>query len=570
MLATYPTKIYSQSSIQKAKAELELRRRRRERAEQEAARRTIWREQPELYALERLKIQLTPDQIEICYSVKNNRRTAVKAHHSLGKTFVCAILLLWWIDAFDRRIGYITAPTWGQALRLTFKQAKRLALINKLDFEILDSGVIRDRDKFRATERFIQALNSDTGEGFQGEHTAPILIVKDEATGVPTYIHEAAEGLMTDEDCRMIEIANPTDEATDFGTHCDAPNYETFGFSALDHINIKTQLQGKAAPFKGAISLLWLYEQMQTETEATTENAEGCFEFYTLGIIKAAINGQPAPEIVRDAGGKIDHAKSGYTFYKPTAFFEGRVLGEFPTEASAKVIPKGWLKNLPIKPLNPKGKIQIGCDTARFGDDRTTIFARIGQILISARVVRMFDNLAVTKAVKEMVEKVILFVQRNFGITITKHQVAVNIDVTGGLGTGPYDLLKAGKYNVFAINSGETARNDEKYTNIRSELWFDVRDRFKDKEIDFSRLLPDIKRILTKELATPLYKVNSKGKKVVEEKADIKKRLGASPDLADGFNLSFYEPKQAKPQKPAIGGNLNKIINGSSRRTIKR
>ena len=105
--------------------------------------------------------------------------------------------------------------------------------------------------------------------------------------------------------------------------------------------------------------------------------------------------------------------------------------------------------------------------------------------------------------------------------------------------------MKADGYNVFGVNSSSTPKNDEKYINIRSELWFDIRDRFKDKEIDFSRLSPDIKRILTKELATPLYSVNSKGKKVVEDKPQIKKRLGASPDLADGFNLTFYESVEA-------------------------
>src|ERR1051325_4864894 len=170
MLANFQTKNYSPLSIQKAKAELELRRRRREREAALESKRVVWREKPEVYARERLKIDLAPDQIEFCYSVIQNRRTAVKSHHSFGKTFVCAVLLLWWIDCWKANIGYITAPTWGQALRLTFKQAKRLAMLNKLDFEILDTGVIRDKDKFAATERFIQALNSESGEGFQGEH----------------------------------------------------------------------------------------------------------------------------------------------------------------------------------------------------------------------------------------------------------------------------------------------------------------------------------------------------------------------------------------------------------------
>jgi hypothetical protein len=51
----------------------------------------------------------------------------------------------------------------------------------------------------------------------------------------------------------------------------------------------------------------------------------------------------------------------------------------------------------------------------------------------------------------------------------------------------------------------------------------------------------EIRTKLERELATPKYK--APGQKVVEEKSKTKERLGASPDLADGANLSFYEPK---------------------------
>jgi hypothetical protein len=121
-----------------------LRRRRRERDAALEQKRAIWRSEPDVYAKERLNLNLTVQQIEILYSVLSNRRTAVKAHHSLGKTFIAAVDLLWWLDCWSSHIGYITAPTWGQALGLTFKQAKRLALVNKLDFQILNSGIIRD------------------------------------------------------------------------------------------------------------------------------------------------------------------------------------------------------------------------------------------------------------------------------------------------------------------------------------------------------------------------------------------------------------------------------------------
>lgn len=526
MLANLQTSNLTPSFRLKLEAEKERRKRRREREAKDAARKTVWRVKPEVYAKERLVLDLTPEQVQILYSIIKNRRTAVKAHHSLGKTFVAAVAALWWIDCWDSHIAYITAPTWGQALGLTFKQAKRLAMLNNLDFDILDSGIIRDKDKFRQTERFIKALNAENGEGFQGEHTAPILIIVEEAVGVPKYIFEASEGLMTHEECRILEIANPTDESTQFGEHCQLPDYEVFSFSALDHQNIEAELHCKPVPFDGAVRLLWLCEQLGKECEVVESPDADSFEFYTLDVVRKAVDGTAI------------NGNSPKCYYKPTAFFQGRVLGEFPTEASDKIIPPGWLKTLPKLSINKDHPVQLGCDVARFGDDRTTIFSRIGSVALTGKELRKFDTIAIADAVEELAKEV----AKKLGLSLeAAKKFPINIDVTGGLGAGPYDILKSRGYNVRAVNSSEKANDESMYRNKRSELWFDVRDRAKDKNLDLSHLDMDIRRRLEKELSTPLYKIQS-GKKVAEDKADTKKRLGASPDLADGFNLAYYEP----------------------------
>lgn len=526
-MATLQTRNSKPSLRLRAEAELELRRRRRERDAALEARRVVWRERPDIYAKERLGLELTAAQIEILFSIRDNRRTAVKAHHSLGKTFIAAVALLWWIDAWYAHIGYVTAPTWGQALGLTFKQAKRLALMNRLDFDLLDSGLIRDRDRFRQTERFVKALNAENGEGFQGEHTAPILIVIEEAVGVPKYIFDASEGLMTHPECRILEIFNPTDEATTAGEHCELPSYEVFSYSALEHENIDAELHCQPVPFEGAIRLQWLCEMLETECDVVGAKDQDCFEFYTIATIRAALDGVAVT------------ADSPKCFYKPTAFFQGRVLGEFPTEASNKVIPPSWLKTQPLLPLVNSHPIEIGVDVARFGDDRTTIFTRCGSAALDAKELRKFDTLAIVEAVEQAVAWVI----QKLNLPLNhKRRIKIKLDVTGGLGAGPYDILKAKGYTVIAVNSSEQAKDTALYRNVRSELWFDVRDRAKAQNMDLSRLPPDIRRKLMKELSTPLYKVTG-GKKVVEDKSDTKKRLGESPDLADGLNLSYYEGK---------------------------
>src|ERR1043165_5161578 len=73
---------------------------------------------PQGYARDVLGVQLTPDQDAMLQSILDNRRTLVKASHSVGKTFTAAVAASWWYDCWTRHIAYVTAPTWPQALGL--------------------------------------------------------------------------------------------------------------------------------------------------------------------------------------------------------------------------------------------------------------------------------------------------------------------------------------------------------------------------------------------------------------------------------------------------------------------
>lgn len=474
---------------------------------------TRYQTSPQQYASDILNVTLTPDQSTMLQSIVDNRRTLVKASHAIGKTFTAAVAESWWYDCWSRHIGYITAPTWPQAFGLTFKQLKQLRRSKNLPGTILEKE-IRDSDRNAEGYHYIRALNAETGEGFQGEHSAPILIVIEEGVGVPKYIWDAVGGLMTHPDCRVFAIGNPTDEATEFGLASESILYNVLSISALDHPNIAAELRCELPPFPDAVRLQWLYEMLEKECERVDSPIEDSFQFHALPEVKAALEG-------RQPSGEQWH-------YQPTAYFQGRVLGEFPTQADQQVIPKSWLKSQ--SRLEPTGPYEIGCDIARFGDDRTTIIVRRGPCAISAREIRKMDTVEVERALKDAALEV------STSEFEAKH-VAIKIDVTGGLGAGPYDHLKAEGWNVYAINSSEKAHNEEQYKNRRSELWFDTRDRAREKRLDLSRLRKDIRERLERELSAPKYK--AAGQKVVEDKAQMKQRLGYSPDLADGLNLAF-------------------------------
>jgi hypothetical protein len=491
------------------------------------------------YARDILGLRLTSDQDAMLLSIATQRRTLVKASHAVGKTFTAAVAVAWWYDCWSRHISYITAPTWPQALGLTFKQLKTLRRAKGLPGIILDTGIIRDPDKSREGEHYVRALNAERGEGFQGEHAAPILVVIEEGVGVPKYIWDASDGLMTHPDCRLFAIGNPTDESTEFGLASESNSYNTMSISALNHPNIEDELRCHPPPFPGAVRLLWLYEMLKKECEQVDKLTEDAFEFVALPEIKNALEGRPAGD--------------EKWIYMPTATFQGRVLGEFPTQADHQVIPKAWLKSQPVLSPAEVDVPELGCDVARFGDDRTTNFIRIGPCVMYAREIRKMDNVEVASALEDDALKAVRMWKGEdwWQKTSPADRVAlaktvkIKIDVTGGLGTGPHDILKAKSYSVVAVNSSSKAHDEEQYKNKRSELWFDTRDRAKDKRLDLSRLKKEMREKLERELGAPKYK--APGQKVVEDKAQMKKRLGYSPDLADGMNLAFY-------QAPSEGG----------------
>lgn len=472
-------------------------------------------------------------------SVRDNRYTLAKASHAVGKTLSASVVASWWFDCWPRHICYITAPTWAQALGLTFKSLKGLRREHSLPGQILDTGLVRDESKLLEGAHYIRALNAERGEGFQGEHEAPILIIIEEGVGVPKYIWDAAAGLMTHKDCRLFVVGNPTDEATEFGLAAESDKYNVISISALDHPNITAELRCEPPPFPKAVSLTWLFEMLKGECDRVDTLSDDVFQFDALPEIEKALSGIPA------SGEKW--------FYMPTATFQGRVLGEFPSQADQQVIPKAWLKNQQPQEPGENDKPELGCDVARFGDDRTTIFSRRGPCLLTAKEIRKMDTVEVATACKDEALAAVRAWKGEQWTATTAQQdqiklaktVRIKVDVTGGLGTGPHDTLKNDGYNAVAVNSSAKAKDPEQYLNIRSELWFDMRERAKSKRLDLSRLRKDIRERLVRELSAPKYK--APGHKIVEAKAEMKTRLGYSPDLADGANLTFYSP-------PTVGG----------------
>jgi hypothetical protein len=98
--------------------------------------------------------------------------------------------------------------------------------------------------------------------------------------------------------------------------------------------------------------------------------------------------------------------------------------------------------------------------------------------------------------------------------------------------------------SIGTLSVAETASDSERYTNQRAEYYWQLRQLFETGSI----ARPDDED-LQDELTQPNYNsVSSNGTILIEEKDEMRKRLGRSPDRADALMLADATP----PEEPSV------------------
>jgi hypothetical protein len=112
------------------------------------------------------------------------------------------------------------------------------------------------------------------------------------------------------------------------------------------------------------------------------------------------------------------------------------------------------------------------------------------------------------------------------------------VDGTGGYGSGVIDSLIQAGHTPLEVQFAAKA-TDSRYFNKRSEMWFTMAEWIKR-----GAALPNIPQ-LARELTCPTY-IFQNGKFRLEEKDQIKARLGFSPDMGDALAVTFTIPDMPK------------------------
>jgi hypothetical protein len=212
------------------------------------------------------------------------------------------------------------------------------------------------------------------------------------------------------------------------------------------------------------------------------------------------------------------------------------VLGEFPPSSINALLGVEEVEIAMNRKL--RGDVydwsqkRLGVDVARFGDDRNVIFPRQGLMSYLPVVMRN----ARTTLIAARVAKAIVDWKAEMTF----------VDDTGHWGHGVIDQLMDSGYPVMPVIFSDHALNP-RYKNRRAEMWMEMAEWVKQGGV-----LPNLPELVG-ELITPTYTFIG-GKFMLEEKDQIKARLGRSPDLADALAMTFAMPDQPSEMMSRLKG----------------
>jgi hypothetical protein len=410
---------------------------------------------------------------------RGERRISIRAGHGVGKSTACSWVLIWHMICRFPQKSVCTAPTASQLYDALFAEVKHW--VNKLpDFIRETIEVFSDKITLKAAPEssFLSARTSsaDRPEAMAGVHSEHVILIFDEASAVPEPVFESAAGSMSGHSAVTIMIGNPTRNSGLFykSHHELSGNWFTMHVSCLN-----------------------------------------------CGLVSDDFVNQ-----IRTTYGDTSNA------------FRVRVLGEFALKEDDTLIPAELVDSAMIRDIRPDvgSGIIYGLDVARFGDDRTVLCKRQGNVAdLMETTGRVVAEARLDKPELICVDSI-------------------------GLGAGVADRLRELGLNVRDVNVSETASmNHASAAKLRDELWLTVKEWLNNRACYIPK-----NDDLRQELVAPTYTFLSNGKLKVESKGELKKRGMRSPDLADALCLTFAA------DTALVGGRASKWVSGKPlKRNIK-
>ena len=290
-----------------------------------------------------LKVEPDTWQTEFLTAIANKeRRISIRSGHGTGKSTAASWAMLWYlIHRYPVKI-VVTAPTSAQLFDALFAELKRWigecpAVIQEL-FEIKSDRVSL---KAAPSDAFISCRTSraETPEALQGVHADNVMLICDEASGIPEAVFEAAAGSMSGESATTILLGNPTRSSGMF--------YDT-------------------------------HHRMANE--------------WWTRKVSCVDSPRVSPEYVDEMKKRYGEESNAYYV---------RVLGEFPRKDDDTAIPLELVESAQTRDVIVDDDVAIiwGLDVARFGSNDSVLVKRQGRMVTGIQTWKQLDLMQLTGAV---------------------------------------------------------------------------------------------------------------------------------------------------------------------------
>ncbi len=455
-----------------------------------------YRKNPVVFAREVLQFEPDEWQKTALMDLAENPKVAIKSGQGVGKTSLEAVALLWFLCCFPFPRIVATAPTKQQLHDVLWSEISKWMNKSPLLSTILKWTKTYIYMVGNEKRWFAVARTATKPENMQGFHEDHMLFIVDEASGVADPIMEAILGTLSGKNNKLLMCGNPTRTSGTFfdAFHADRAMYKYHTVSSAD------------------------------SQRTNKENIESLIRKYGINSNVVLV----------------------------------RVFGEFPEQEDDIFIPLSLIENSIMTEYQPRDQptiIHIGCDVARFGDDKTVIGYKIDE---KAEFYKKRQGQDTMKTADDIILLGEMLVHKYGLRPETDSPIPVKVD-DGGVGGGVVDRLKQIKRSdpdrfwwleIYPVLFGQRIKH--KYYHDSTTYMMAVvkkllqpfdEDTGEQKPVEL--ILPNDDDLVA-QLSGRKYFLTEVSKIKVESKEAMKKRGLPSPDEADCVLLLCLPVKPPK------------------------
>lgn len=490
------------------------------------------------FAYEALDARLDREQRKIVDSVQHNPRTSVASGTARGKDFVTAVSAVCFMymtpkfkgkELIENTKVALTAPTDRQVKNIMIPEIKRLwnrAIRKGIDLPGTTTAydIRTDFDEW-----FLTGFKADehNHEAWSGFHAVNTMFAITEASGISDDTFEAIEGNLQG-NSRILLVFNPNTPVGYAAKSQKGNRFTKFRLNSMDAPNVVA----KKIIIPGQVDYDWITDKIQNWCT------------------------QIAPD-------EFDEVQNDFVFegitYRPTDLFRKKVLGCFPKVSEDVLIPEIWIERaeerwkeyVKVNGVTPPSGIppRFGVDVAGMGRDNTVYVPRYNNFVPHIKKYNSggkADHMSIAGEVSNFIK------QNKKGMAF--------ID-TIGEGAGVWSRLielKHSEHVAVSVKYSEGAKDKKdnyltdytgayNFANMRAYCFWAVRDWLDPKNETGAMLPPS--ETFKEEASEILWRFRSDGKVIIEEKEDIKKRIGRSPDEFDALANTFHPAQYKEPSR---------------------